>query len=835
MSLPLDFFNFWYPKSFKTFLRLWHNLILLIEEDLAVSLMWRLLFTPLFHDSSIVGRVLSFIFRIIRILIGLGGYFIATFFTFLIALFWFALPVLIFTPVSNELFLLVRIIFVLGVVLFLFERSKPKRPSHLNSVEKIWKITHLKQSQITIPNLLEMNEIKDYLFSLELNPLFFKNEQISLNEGVLETALNLGKKYHALELTSSYFFVSLILHISLIETKLLKVNLTPEDLEEALSFLQYQKNKKRRVYIWDGDFAISHLRGVNRGWLGAPTPALDNVSEDLTRLAGKVKSPEFIGREKGVSEVVNILSQDSNQNVIIVGPAGAGKTSLVKYLAKKIMAGDAPSSLATKRLVSLEISKLLSGVKTEGELAEKIKNVFEEVKFLGNIIIFVDEIQNLSLGDAGSQFNLNALMLPHLESDEFQFIATTEGENYAKIIEKSPAFARVFTKVELPPATTDETLKIIEEYACSWVLQTKSKVTFIAIKEIIEFASHYIHDRVLPDSAISLFTESKALVKNGVLDSKVVKEVFSRRVNVPIESLGNVQKEELLHLENKIHERLIDQEEAVKQVADTLRRAATALKDEKRPIGSFLFVGPTGVGKTELAKTLAEVYFKNRGAYIRFDMSEYQNTDAVNRLIGSGDNPGELTESIKNKPYCLILLDEFEKANKDILNLFLQVLEDGRLTDSSGKLIDFTNTIIIATSNVASLTIAKALKEGRTLNQIQGGVKDELLEEFKPELVNRFDDVVIFKPLSQEDLGKIVILKLNDLKNHLKEKGYLVEFDQLLVNELAKAGFDPVLGARPLRRLIQDTIEANLSRMILENKLNKGELLKINTEYLVTS
>lgn len=832
MSLPLDFINFWYPRSLKTFLRVWHNLILLIEEDLAVSLMWRLIFAPLFHDSSIVGRVLSFIFRLVRVLIGLGGYFIATFFIFLIALFWFALPILFSTPLFNDLFLVVRIIFIFGVILFFYERSKPKRPPHISSIEKIWETTHLKPAQITIPNLLSMNEVKDYLFSLELSPDFFKNEQISLNDEVLWSALDLGKKYHALEFSPAYFFVSLVLHIPLIETKLLKVNLTPKDLEQALGFLQYQKNKKRVIFIWDEDFAITHLKGVNRGWLGAPTPALDLVSEDLTRLAAREKGPDFIGREKVISEIVNILSQETNQNVIIVGPAGAGKTSLVKFLAKKIMKGDAPASLATKRLVSLDISKLLSGVKTEGELAEKIKNVFEEVKFLGNIIIFVDEIQNLSLGDAGEELNLNALMLPHLESSEFQFIATTEAENYAKIIEKNSAFARVFTKVELSPATADETLKIIEEYAVSWEGSTKSKVTFAAIKEIIELASHYMHDHVLPDSAISLFTESKTLVKNGILNSSIIKEVFSRRVNVPIESLGNVQKEELLHLENKIHERLIDQEEAVKQVADTLRRAATALKDEKRPIGSFLFVGPTGVGKTELAKILAETYFKNRGAYIRFDMSEYQTADAVNRLIGSGDNPGELTEAIKNKPYSLILLDEFEKANKDILNLFLQVLEDGRLTDSSGRTVDFTNTIIIATSNAGSLTIAKALGQGRTLNQIQEEVKDELLEEFKPELVNRFDDVVIFKPLSREDLEKIVILKLNDLAAHLKEKGYLVEFDQSLVGELARRGFEPVLGARPLRRLIQDTLEASLSKMILEEKLSKGELLKVNVGYL---
>jgi len=349
------------------------------------------------------------------------------------------------------------------------------------------------------------------------------------------------------------------------------------------------------------------------------------------------------------------------------------------------------------------------------------------------------------------------------------------------------------------------------------------RLTYRGIKELANLSHDFIHDRVLPDSALANLEECKVSAKNGVITSGVVKGVIQKRVNIPIGEVTGAQKDELLNLENLIHERMVDQVEAVTVIANTLRRSATALREKNRPIGSFLFVGPTGVGKTELAKILSETYFKNTASFTRFDMSEYQNEEAVNRLLGTVENPGELTESVKNKPYSLILLDEFEKADPKILTLFLQVLDDGRLTDARGITVDFTNTIVIATSNAASLLIAQNLQEGQSMEAVKQKVHDELLKAFKPELVNRFDEVVIFKPLSQEDLEKIVVMKLKGLKELMKEKGYLIEFSPELISELAKKGFDPVLGARPLRRFIQDSLEARLSRMMLEGKLMKGQ------------
>ncbi len=844
--LPIYLIQFWYPQALIVFLRVYHNSLMVLEEDLAVGLMLKLLFVPLFHDSSIVGKILSFVFRLSRILMGILAFVLASMVIVIVALAWFlAPPLLLFSllfqqiPFLSEPDVVIAFSFIvlLGAALFIDRlfSSPPKSVWQVKKTEDLWQTTKLKRKDIIWQNLLKSDEVSSFLFSLELKPDRFDSHQVEFKDDILAKVWQLAKLTQARFITPAYFWTAMLLEIPGIQNDLLKVNLTSRDLEGALLFLEFKRNRWRKVFIWDDDFAVKHLRGVNRGWLSAPTPNLDSVSEDLTRNAAALGFPDFVGQNAIVSEVVNILSQEKDRSVLIVGSPGSGRTALVKYLAKLIIAGDAPEALAIKRLVEIDFTKLLSGITTEGELAQKVQDIFQDVQFVGDIIIFIDELHNLGLGEAGSNFNLYSLLLPYLESNTFQFLATTEPENYARIIEKNGSFARVFHKVELSPATEADTVLILKNEAISLARNKGITITYIALKEIAALSARLIHDRVLPDSALSVLTECEAAAKTGLITSGVVKAVFQSRVNVPVIELDASQKQTLLDLENIIHQKLIDQEEAVKVVSDTLRRSATALREGSRPIGSFLFVGPTGVGKTELAKTLASVYFKNSAAFIRFDMSEYQTEEAVNRLIGTLENPGELTEAVKNKPYALILLDEFEKANMRILTLFLQVLDDGRLTDAAGKLTDFTNTIIIATSNAASLLIAQELKEGRIQNQIDTTVRGELLKIFKPELVNRFDNIVIFKPLSEPDLEKIVRLKLDALSKQMKEQGYLLEFSQDLITGLAKKGFDPVLGARPMRRLIQDTLEANLSKMMLENRLVKGELFKADASLLNNS
>lgn len=832
LTLPISLLKFWYPESITFFVKTWKNLMVFLEEDLAVGLMWRLLFTPLFHDSSVVGRILSMLFRLVRIVMGLFAFAIATVILLLIAVYWLALPFL--AALDKPQFLSV-LLFLGGLGLFLINKfTHPhKKIWQVKVTEDLWECSTVSKENLSFKNLLASPKVLDLLSNLEIQLNGFPPLEIKSSEDVIKKAFELGKLCGSPYLNPRHFFVAVLLEMPNIEAFLLKLELTLDDFEKTLVYLEKKGQTWRRIYIWDDDFAVHHLKGVNRGWLGVPTPNLDLVGEDLTRQAASKGFPDLIRENGALKEIVNILSQASGRNVILVGPPGSGKTATLRHLAKQIVTGDAPEALAMKRVVLLDLTRLLSGTKTQGELAERVQAIFEDVGFAQNVIIAIEEIHELGMGEAGGSLNLYSLMQPYLESDTFQFIGTTETENYSRILEKNGSFARIFRKIELPPATQQDTLNILEYRAIEAERKDKVKVTFIAIKTAVALSAKFIHDRVLPDSAIAILKEALAQPVNKWVTKEVIRRVISSAVKVPLMEVGNADKNKLLNLEEEIHKRMIDQEQAVKAVADTLRRSATGLREEVRPIGSFLFVGPTGVGKTELAKTLADVYFKTEGAYLRFDMSEYQNSESVGRLIGTSGELGQLTEAVKNRPYALLLLDEFEKADPKILTLFLQVLEDGRLTDASGRTVDFTNTIIIATSNAGSLTIAQGLQAGKSMDVVDKEVNEELLKAFKPELVNRFDEVVLFKPLSSEDLQKIVQIKLTGLQKQMKDKGYLVAFDPTLVAEFAKRGFDPVLGARPLRRLMQDTLEAKLSRLILENKLVKGQMFQATSDLLI--
>lgn len=832
LLLPIHLIKFWYPESLFTFLRTWKNLLFYLEEDLAVFLMWKLLFVPLFHDGSIVGRVLSFTFRLSRILLGLFAILVSSIIIFTIALYWFLLPLIVLLDLkffSFNLNLINQPIFFSGVGLFVIHVFlNPHKKVWQVKEDKLWSASLLSKKDLELKKVFSHHLVQILLDHLELTEADLSFLELKDKDQLGLEAFNLAKLTESPYINTNHFFVSIVKNTPNIEEKLIKFELSVDDFLHALRFLEKQKRIWRLSFIWDDDFTIHHLKGINRGWLGSPTVELDRVSEDLTRTAIRQGFPDFIGKPIIIRELVHILSQQNNANVILVGPPGSGKSSLIKHLAKQIVKGDAPSALATKRLVILDTTRLLSGMNTQGELAERIRDIFEEIEFAQNVILVVDDIHNLGIGEAGIKMNLYSLILPYIDSSTFQFIATTDPVSYSRIIEKNGSFARLFSKIELAPTSMEESLEILEQKAIEFEKDKKIIITIPSLRLAATLAERYIHDRVLPDSALSILNQA-VTDSSGVVNRKLIQSVVSEKVHVPVVETDSAGKKNLLNLEDRIHQKLIDQEEAVKAVSNSLRRSATGIKEEGRPIGSFLFVGPTGVGKTELAKILSETFFDNKGGFIRIDMSEYQNADSVSRLIGVNGEGGILTEGIRENPYSLLLLDEFEKADAKILTLFLQVLEDGRLTDGAGRLIDFRNTVIIATSNVASLTIAQGLEQNLSIDQIDKKVNEEVLQTFKPELVNRFDDIVIFKPLSKEDLQKIVQLKLVSLQNRLQKEGYVIEFERQVFDQLSEKGFDSVLGARPLRRLIQDTLEAKISKLILEEKIQKGNSFKINS------
>lgn len=610
-------------------------------------------------------------------------------------------------------------------------------------------------------------------------------------------------------------------------------NIDPGDLQSALIFSTYHQKFGwlRRLPATLGGFVyrpykIRH-RVMNRAWSARPTPTLDRFSEDLTDYARLEKIGFLIGHEVEYDRMTDILSRPTKPNVMLVGDPGAGKETLVNHLAYKIVKDEVPSELFDKRLVMLRIGSLTAGAEG-GELQSRIARIIEEIVQAGNIILYIPDIHNLIKASGRTGVSAADVFLPAFSSSAFSVVGSTNHKDYKQFIEPQIEFAKSFEMIPVQEISVNDAIKLLVYDSIILERQFGIKVTFGAVKQAVFLASKYFRDKLLPSSAEDLLKEALSDAKekgDTILNADDVVDIAQRRVNIPLRQAKEEEAQKLLNLEELIHKRLVDQEEAVRAVSRSLREYRSGLSRKGGPIASFLFVGPTGVGKTELSKILAKIQFGSKDAMIRLDMSEYQDKQSIFRFIGSPDGAmsGMLTESVLKKPYSLILLDEFEKAHPDILNLFLQVFDDGRLTDNFGKVVDFQNTIIIATSNAHSDFIKSEIEAGRPMSEISDSLKKKLTEYFRPELINRFSDIIVFKSLSREDIVAIAKILVNELIEDLKQsQGMELRLSDEAVRRIAELGYDPVFGARPLRGVISEKLRSVLAEKILKGEITRG-------------
>ena len=605
------------------------------------------------------------------------------------------------------------------------------------------------------------------------------------------------------------------------------------DLERALIFsaLASRRGPLSRIPDVVGGFAMQTHRVIphrimNRAWTSRPTPTLDKYAQDYTDLARQSQVGFLIGHEAEYERLVEALGRPVDPNVILIGEPGIGKEAVIKHLAYCLTKDDVPQGLFDRRLVGLQLQNLIAGAAPE-DLSARMKAIADEILIAGNVILYIPDIHNLVRTSGTAYLSAADALMPIISSNQFPIIGTSYPKEFKEFIEPRSDFAALFEKVQINEISEADAEKILTYESFLLEQQSKIEVSFGAIKRAVTLAKKYMHGKFLPSSAEELIKSAIVSAERRgekVVTPELVTTIAEEKVNIPMHEAEGDEAQRLLHMEDTIHQRIIGQDEAVKAVSQALREYRSGLTRKGGPIASFLFVGPTGVGKTELAKSLAAVQFGSEKLMVRFDMTEYQDKTSFYRFIGSPDGTvrGALTDAVFEKPYCLVLLDEFEKAYPDILNLFLQVLDDGRLTDNLGRTVDFTNTIIIATSNAHSDIINDALAKGENIADIAEYLRARLVDVLKPELLNRFSKIIIFRNLDVAQLSPIAELNTNELIAALKLQGITLAFSPEAIAKIAKLGYEPAFGARPLRRVIDERIRSPLADALLSKKIIKG-------------
>lgn len=722
----------------------------------------------------------------------------------------------------------------------------------------------------------------------------------------LDETANLAKKIaevvKAKELGTEHLFMAMLLDKRSTACQILdKVGFHFEDSDDKIRFIDLRKTLETRAGFTKED--LKSIRSILKGgkakpanagqMMGMPpgpqTGGLEDYTRDLTALAREGKMEPVIGRDAEISRMIQILSRKTKNNPVLVGDAGVGKTALALGLAQRVAAGDVPVSLAKMRVLELDLMNVIAGTRFRGDFEERMNNIINDIEEDGQVILFIDELHTIMGSGSGIDSTLDAanILKPALARGTLRTVGATTQDEYQKHIEKDAALVRRFAKVMIEEPTVEASIAILSGLKGTFEKYHRVRIEQAAVETAVTYAKRYLTSKNLPDSAIDLLDEASATVQNRIkgqvletgltsidkalmakkyktvskllLEAKEatkasqiydvevteedILETLSRLSGIPVTKLSQSDAKKYLNLEAELHKRVIGQEEAISAVSRAIRRNQSGIRTGRRPIGSFMFLGPTGVGKTELAKALAEVLFDDESALIRFDMSEYMEKFAASRLNGAPpgyvgyEEGGELTEKVRNKPYSVLLFDEVEKAHPDIFNVLLQVLDDGVLTDSKGRKVDFSNTLIIMTSNLG----ATALRDDKTVGfgaldlskdhkEVEKRIFEELKKAYRPEFINRIDEKVVFHSLTESDMQDVVKVMVKPLFSITAEKSIILKLQPSALKLLAKQGYDPEMGARPLRRLLQTKLEDPLAEMLLRGELPTGSTLKVGVK-----
>lgn len=758
---------------------------------------------------------------------------------------------------------------------------------------------------------ITLEKVKSILDLTE--PLGAKKSGLSVDsKKIIEKSLELARKYDHFHIGTEHILLSLVIESYEVDNIFDRLGVSSEDIKKQLDNLlinDFSESSFSDLSIF-GESANNKRPNSNN--THKKTPFLDRFGSDLTLQAKEGKLDPVIGRTKEIIRVISILNRRIKNNPILIGDPGVGKTAVVEGLAQKIINEEVPEVLLGKRVVTLDLPGMVAGTKYRGEFEERLKKVINEVKKNKDVILFVDEFHTIvGAGAAEGAIDAANILKPSLSKGDLQIIGATTLNEYQKYVEKDPALERRFQPVMVRELSVEETILVLKGIKKLYEDHHKTLITDDAIESAVKLSYRYITDRYLPDKAIDLIDEaaSRIRVENGEvpktlrtkqkqlekileekedavikqeyekaaqlkikemrlkeelkdfeeersgdfkqlkIDAENIANVVSSITGVPITRLVKKETEALLDLEKRLIKKIVGQDEAVKEVSKYIRRSRTGISDAKRPNGSFIFLGPTGVGKTELAKVLASEVFNNEASLIKLDMSEFMEKHNVSRLVGAPagyvgyEEGGKLTEMVRHNPYSLILLDEIEKAHPDVFNMLLQILEDGYITDAKGRKVDFRNTIIIMTSNVGMEKLTRQAVIGfkaenndkkaqakEKYETMKNEVLKDLKDKFRPEFLNRVDKIIVFKPLDKEAISKIVSLHLRHLSERVVEQGIALRFTKKVEDLISREGYDPANGARPIRRAIQNFIEDSLAEGILEGKYKEGDTLRVGVE-----